>query len=109
MLERMKAQGYASHLFFLWLPSVEMAIARVAHRVGEGGHDIPVPVIRRRFVLGIRNLFELYRPLLDSWTLVDNSGLAPSIIASEKSGVLDVVQSGLFQAILRELEDSKHG
>jgi predicted ABC-type ATPase len=109
MLERMKSQRYAIHLFYLWLPNVEMAITRVAHRVGQGGHDIPEPVIRRRFVLGIHNLFELYRPLLDSWTLFDNSGLTPDIIASEKDGVLDVVQPDILQVILREVEDSKHG
>jgi predicted ABC-type ATPase len=109
VLRRMKSQGYAIHLFFLWLPNVEMAIARVAHRVGEGGHDIPEAVIRRRFTLGIRNLFGLYRPLLDSWMLVDNSGLVPDTIASEQRGTLNVVRPGLFQTILREVEDFKHG
>jgi predicted ABC-type ATPase len=38
--------------YFLWLPSVEMAVARVAHRVSQGGHNIPEPVIRRRFASG---------------------------------------------------------
>ena len=51
LLREMKRQGYTIHLFFLWLPSVEMAIARVANRVREGGHPVPEPVIRRRFVL----------------------------------------------------------
>lgn len=106
---RMKALGYAIHLFFLWLPNVEMAIARVAHRVSEGGHNIPEPVVRRRFAIGIRNLFELYRPLLDSWTLFDNSTLMPHIIASEEHGSLKTVQPQLFGSIIRQFEDTKDG
>ena len=39
--------GYRLHLFYLWLPSVDMAVARVAHRVQQGGHNIPEEVIRR--------------------------------------------------------------
>jgi len=44
--------GYHVSLFFLGLPSVELAIARVAERVRQGGHNIPEPVIRRRFIAG---------------------------------------------------------
>jgi predicted ABC-type ATPase len=108
MLRAMKSRGYLIHLFFLWLPDVDMAIARVAHRVGEGGHNIHESVIRRRFILGLRNFFELYQPLLDSWTLFDNSGLTPDIIASEKDGVLNVTQPEVFQSILRKAKDIKH-
>jgi len=51
------------------IPSIEFAIQRVKDRVRLGGHHIPEAVIRRRFYLGIRNLFGLYRPLLTTWTL----------------------------------------
>ena len=30
--------------------------------------------IRRRYVRGLRNLFDLYLPLADSWALYDGSG-----------------------------------
>ena len=43
-----KAAGYHVSLFFLSLPSVDLAIARVAERVRQGGHNIPEDVIRRR-------------------------------------------------------------
>ena len=42
-------------LVFLSLPSAEMAVARVAARVEQGGHSIPEPVIRRRFEAGLRH------------------------------------------------------
>lgn len=69
--------GYWVKLFFLWLPRVEIAIDRVARRVAQGGHSVPEDVIRRRFDAGLRNLEHLYKPLVDSWAVYDNSGRFP--------------------------------
>ncbi len=71
-----RAQGYHVSLFFLGLPDAETAIARVAERVRQGGHDIPEAVIRRRFAAGLRN-FHHYRAAVDDWALYDNSGSTP--------------------------------
>jgi predicted ABC-type ATPase len=106
ILEGLKASGYAVHLFFLWLPEVELSVQRVALRVREGGHDIPDDVIRRRFDKGLRNLFEVYRPLLDSWVLFDNSTEEPRVIAREAGGSLEVLDRELF-ARLSPKEDSE--
>ena len=40
-IPRWRADGYRVKLFFLRLPTPEAAIARVAQRVSEGGHDVP--------------------------------------------------------------------
>jgi hypothetical protein len=53
-------------LFFLRLPEVENAIARVALRVRQGGHDIPEDVIRRRFDAGLRHFETVYKPEVDT-------------------------------------------
>jgi len=50
-----------------------MAVARVAGRVVQGGHDIPEQVIRRRFRAGLKNMNELYKPIVDAWILYDNT------------------------------------
>jgi predicted ABC-type ATPase len=109
MLTRMKAQGYRVHCYFLWLPSVEMAIARVAHRVSQGGHNIPEPVIRRRYKLGIRNFFTRYRPLFDSWRLYNNSMMSPKMIALEDQGRLNVFDKELFNIVVQDMEHPNHG
>jgi len=75
-----RAQGYRVSLFFLALPTVETAIARVAARVRQGGHDIPQPVIRRRFALGWNNFQRRYRQAVDDWALYDNSGAEPVML-----------------------------
>ena len=66
-IPRWQAQGYRVKLFFLRLPTPEAAIVRVARRVSEGGHDVPEPVIRRRFQAGLRNFEHVYRGLVNEW------------------------------------------
>lgn len=75
-----RAEGYIVKLFFLRLASPVLAVARVRQRVCEGGHNIPVPVIRRRFASGLYNFERLYKPLVDEWALYDNSGSEPVLI-----------------------------
>lgn len=64
---------YRFQLVYLWLRSPELAVERVAERVRVGGHDVPEETVRRRYVAGARNFFALYRPLADSWMVLDNS------------------------------------
>jgi predicted ABC-type ATPase len=73
-LAELRASGYMVHINFLWLPSPEMAIARVKARVAQGGHDVPESTIVRRYHAGLKNFFQLYQPVVVSWTLFDNSG-----------------------------------
>ncbi|WP_347262100.1 hypothetical protein [Rudaea sp.] len=75
-----RAQGYRVSLFFLGLPDAETAIARVAERVRQGGHDIPEAVIRRRFVAGHENFQRHYRAAVDDWAVYDNAGDSPTLL-----------------------------
>lgn len=72
--------GYHVSLFFLSLPAVETAIARVATRVRQGGHDIPENVIRRRFATGLRNFEAVYKAEVNDWASYDNAGDAPALL-----------------------------
>ena len=99
LLKELKKRGYEVHLFFLWIPSTELALARIKERVAEGGHDVPVQDVRRRFHRGMQNLFKLYKPLLDSWMLFDNAGSIPKLIAEEKSGRLSISDKDLYDKI----------
>ena len=73
-------RGYVVTLYFLALDNEGLAVARVATRVAQGGHDIPVAVIRRRFAAGRRNFEGVYAGLVDAWKLYDNSGTAPVLL-----------------------------
>ena len=73
-------EGYRVKLFFLRLPTPEMAIERVAQRVAEGGHDVPEEVIWRRFHAGWRNLDQIFKSIVDDWAVYDNSGDTPLLV-----------------------------
>ena len=71
--------GYFVELHFLQLPSVELAVERVRERVGQGGHNIPEPTIRRRFARGLDHLPE-YKRVVNRWRVWDTSGGSPKLI-----------------------------
>lgn len=79
MIPRWRSAGYQVKLLYLSLASVEEAIARVALRVRQGGHDIPIDVIRRRFVASLKNFHGIYRLRVDYWQWFDNSGAVPRL------------------------------
>lgn len=72
-LLELKSRGYRSRLVYLWVPDPALCVERVKTRVILGGHHVPESVIRRRYELGLRNFFGLYRPIIDSWEIYDNS------------------------------------
>ncbi len=100
-LKDLKKKGYQIHLFFLWIPDVRLSLARVANRVKMGGHDIAEKVVRRRFYKGLQNFFKVYRPILDTWMLFDNSGHAPYPVAKEEQRELQIVDRALYDKILK--------
>ena len=73
LIQRAQKRGYFVTLLFFSLSTPEQAVARVAKRVSQGGHNIPTDVILRRYEAGLQNLFQLYIPVVDYWTLYDNS------------------------------------
>jgi predicted ABC-type ATPase len=73
--------GYHVKLVYLSLPSADLAVARVAARVAQGGHNIPEDVIRRRFSQGLHNFNKLYQSIVDAWILYDNSGRIPRLLS----------------------------
>ncbi len=80
-----QAKNYKVKLIYLSLPSVEMAINRVASRVANGGHNIPEDIICRRFEIGWENFQTEYKPLVNAWILFDNSGTIPFILDEGES------------------------
>ena len=96
-----RSKGYKIHPFFLWLPSVELALLRIKQRVARGGHDVPEADVRRRLKRGIYNFFHVYRPLLDVWTLFDNSTTKPSLVAKQEDGILKIFDQVLFDKIAK--------
>jgi len=100
LIRRLKRCGYEVHFFYLWVPSVELALSRIRGRVSLGGHDVPAADVRRRFDRSIRNFLVHYRPLADSWTLFDNTAAMPRIIAFEERGQLQIAEARLYNNLI---------
>ncbi|MBI3405802.1 MAG: zeta toxin family protein [Acidobacteria bacterium] len=98
-LRRIKRAGYKVHIFFLWIPRVDLAISRIRSRVREGGHSVPPADVRRRFSRSANNFFSQYSTLADSYTLFDNSGPSPRQIAWKKKGRLRIMDHAFFSSL----------
>jgi len=79
-IPRWRNAEYHVELIFLALPSADAAVARVATRVRQGGHDVPEVVIRRRFEAGLRNFHAIYKLIVNRWMLYDSGGEAPELL-----------------------------
>jgi predicted ABC-type ATPase len=93
-----KAQGYRVELFYVAIPSAELAVNRVALRVKLGGHHVPTSDVQRRFQRSLKNLFELYLPLADRWTVLDNASglLTPVARGSAKRTYVEEPDTWLY-------------
>ena len=78
-----KENNYNTTLLFFWLRNSNLAKERVKTRVKEGGHNIPIDVIERRYVNGIKNLFDIYLEIVDQVLIFDNSEGKPILIAEK--------------------------
>jgi predicted ABC-type ATPase len=95
--------GYTLKTYFLWVREPAITIARVHKRVVEGGHNIPEDVSHRRFFKTIQNFFSIYRPLMDSWKLIENDEVSPRLVAIEKNGRLVARDPQRLAKILNEI------
>jgi len=101
--KELKEAGYQLHLFFLWIPNSQLALARIKERVSGGGHNVPSQDVRRRFARSISNLFKIYMEIVDSWMLFNNAGLKPALIAYEKNDNMTIVDNDLFLKIKKNI------
>ena len=99
LFESAKAEGYTIQLDYLMLPTVEHSIRRVADRVAAGGHDVPEADLRRRFKVSLQNLFSVYRPVVDTWTLHANEVLKPRVIAYGTATEIEILDNAAFEKV----------
>ena len=93
MLLEAKSNGYTVTLIYLWLNSPELAIARVHDRVLSGGHNTPEPIIRLRYLMGLKYFFDEYIPECDRWILADNSKTPFTVIAEGSKDMVHIKDS----------------
>lgn len=100
LVHQAQNKRYKVTLVFFWLHTPELALQRIAERVKNGGHDIPSPTARRRYIAGIDNLFKLYAPEVDCWMIYDNSDNPRVAIAQGgRYATTEILNESLFSEI----------
>ena len=105
LVHRAHALGYKVHLIFFFLENEEQAIARVAQRVSNGGHNIPEHDIRRRFKRGIYNLINLYMPICDNVHVYNNAHGDAILVAkySRSNGEIQIYEQEMWNQLLLKI------
>jgi predicted ABC-type ATPase len=100
-LKGLRQDGYTVHLVYFWLESADLAVTRVAERVRAGGHSVPEATIRQRYGRSVQNFFQLYRPLVSSWRVYDNTQSASPqlIVRGDETGTETVLNEERWRQI----------
>ena len=99
-LKGLQRRGYHVELYYLALASPQLAAKRVQLRVKMGGHNIPAEVIERRFYRSLANLYGLYLPLANAWTVFDNADTkSPAVIALKSSKSRHIAHQSKWQRL----------
>jgi predicted ABC-type ATPase len=101
VIRNLRTVGYRIHMFYLWIPGPELALLRIRERVRKGGHNVPVADVRRRFGRTLDNLLHLYRPLVDTLRVFDNSTREPHLVFEDEDGQTTVYDVSVYQRMTR--------
>ncbi len=101
IIQQLKLTGYKIHIFYLWIPSVDLALQRIDDRVRQGGHLVPKVDVERRFERSISNFLNVYRQLADSILFFDNSTNIPRLIFEEMDSKIKIHHKTLYYTVIK--------
>lgn len=109
LIKRAKNKDYIISLYYFWLSSVDIAKERVERRVANGGHNIPVETIERRYNRSIINLMTLYLPISDNWVILNGQNAHPELIAyKEITQKEQIINKHAWESILKQSKQYKY-
>ncbi len=104
IIQKAKESGYFIDIFYLYLDNVVNNIARVQNRVYNGGHDIPIEDIIRRYYRSRKLFYEQYKAMADRWFLFFNADDDFEEIANFADGELTVLNESYYNAFIEGLQ-----
>ena len=100
LLRRLRKTGFRLHLFYLWIPSAELALLRIRDRVESGGHNVPERDVRRRFSRSLGNLFKHFYVRAG----IDNG----SSHSGRRTFITHLANKGVGARVLQSLAGHRH-
>lgn len=109
-LQKLRDNGYEISLTYIFLGSKDLCIERIKSRVRQGGHDIPDEDVIRRFNRGLVKFWNIYRRLVDYYTIVFNNEYYDfKRVAYGKKDNIEIIDNGLYQEFLSQVKEIKNG
>ena len=107
IINKLKENGYRVHLVYVFLDNPELCIERIKIRVKEGGHYIPNGNVIRRYRRSVRNFWQIYRTMVDDWTLYYNGPQKALLIAAGEGDKIDIADEILYNAFMERVKHDK--
>jgi len=85
LLQKARDNGFQVNLTYMALRTFQQSIGRVHTRVLDGGHDVPIKDIVRRFDRISVNIDAAVKRV-DFASIIDNTGLRPKLMACIENG-----------------------
>lgn len=98
IINDLKKDNWQVNMIYLYLPSVDLSIERVAERVKNGGHNIKLADIKRRYSRSLKNLMNDYFDVIDNIICLDNKNNS-ELIFNKNSEVI-VYNQNIYNNIL---------
>lgn len=102
----MNEARYTTRIAFVFLDSADLCVRRVEARVRRGGHSVPEPDIRRRYTRSKENFWTLYRPKVERWILLRNTGRSLQRVAEGEGDSLSVLRRNEYEQFFHDLSIS---
>ncbi|MBC8493176.1 MAG: zeta toxin family protein [Candidatus Thioglobus sp.] len=100
VIDKLKKDNWNIEMLYLYLPSVELSIQRVAERVKNGGHNIKLEDISRRYKRSMSHLINEYFQVIDKITCFDNESDS-DIVFFKNDGKVTIGNQKIYDDILR--------
>jgi predicted ABC-type ATPase len=100
-IENLPPENYQIRIVFLFAESPEILIERIAERVKKGGHFVADEDVKRRFVRGRHNFWDIYKNLANSWSLIYNSEGRFYEIAFGENEAIEIFDENLYDKFLQ--------
>ncbi len=96
-----RKRDYQINIIFIFAESSEILIERIAERVKKGGHFVPDEDVRRRFMRGKENFWNIYKDLADSWSLFYNAEGRFYEVAFGENVAIEIFDENLYRKFLQ--------
>lgn len=98
IIKQLQQDNWQVDMIYLYLPSVNLSMDRVAERVKSGGHNIPQKDILRRYEKSIHHLMHNYFDIVNNIICFDNQDDREIIFS--KNSMLNVYNIAKYNKIM---------